>query len=267
VRRGAAQNRHAAAEHAAAADRAQPLGATALGFRRHSLSPADGERSARRVPVAGAATGCTAAVAAERNASRHTVAEHAAVVDHAAARLGSARLGVGGGECAPPTARGTVGPNRYDQDSDGAHCRPAAERNASCHAEHAAAADRTAARLAARVPRARRARPTDVERRCRAHRNRRRDSDGAHRRHAAERNAATPSPSASWQPRLGCARRRGQEASAPHRRRVGRNYQALGQQRGVPPPRRRSATRAATPPPSTPRGSSNGVSCMARRDG
>ena len=145
-----AQNRHAAAEHAAAADRAQPLGATALGFRRHSLSPADGERSARRVPVAGAATGCTAAVAAERNASRHTVAEHAAVVDHAAARLGSARLGVGGGECAPPTARGTVGPNRYDQDSDGAHCRPAAERNASCHAGHAAATDRTAARLAAR---------------------------------------------------------------------------------------------------------------------
>ena len=89
------KNRHAAAEHAAAADRAQPLGATALGFRRHSLSPADGEKSTRRVPVAGAATGCTAATAEGRNANRHAAAERVVTADTArlAARSRSSPIG------------------------------------------------------------------------------------------------------------------------------------------------------------------------------
>ena len=133
-----AQNRHAAAEHAAAADRAQPLGATALGFRRHSLSPADGEESTRRVPVAGAATGCTAATAEGRNANRHAAAERVVTADRLGWQRASQRAR---GERAPPTARGAAGPTEIGAGiATERTAATAAEHNASRHAaaEHAA---------------------------------------------------------------------------------------------------------------------------------
>ena len=70
------------------AEPARLLRATALGFRRHSLSPAGGEGSTRRVPaVPGWRRGAPPCTAAEPNESRHAAAEHAAAADRAAARL------------------------------------------------------------------------------------------------------------------------------------------------------------------------------------
>ena len=290
------------------AEPARLLGATALGFRRHSLSPADGEKSTRRVPVAGAATGCTAATAEGRNANRHaaaervvaadsaaarlaarvaegkgeptdgerhcrahrnrrrdsdgaprrrsggaqrkphTAAEHAAVVDHAAARLGSARLGRR--RARPTTARGTVGPNRYEPapgQRRGPRGAPPPRRRSAAQAATPPPSTGEEASASHRLREGGLSGPTDE----------RQDSNGAYRRHGGGAQRKPPrrrrrarTGTRSRRGPAGSARRRRGEASAPRRRRValsGPPKQAPGQRQGAPPQRRRSATRAATP--------------------